>query len=175
MSSPQQLTWIASIQDVVQDISCDITSGIRRVVRADKMSLGELYFAAYPRTVVATLAEAHNEFVRTFAGEYGQLDLDSSTVVELDGHLVAAVLTVDDALWTDTPPGPFIIEVMVHPDYRRQHLALRCLLATASILAQKNQTTVALRVMSDNGAAKKLYKRLGFSSWQGCNKSCNSI
>jgi ribosomal protein S18 acetylase RimI-like enzyme len=102
----------------------------------------------------------------TFEGEYGQLDLASSPVLVYEDEIVASVMTVLQAPWDDTPPGPFIIEVIVHPEHRRHGLAEYLMIDTASRLIDQGQETVGLRVMSDNEGALSLYGRLGFTEWE---------
>jgi len=158
----QQLTWSARLADVLRAAPPDYGRGIRPASKEDEIPLGELYFAAYAGREVARLEEAHEELRRTFAGEYGALDLAGSSVAASEQRLVGAVLTVHEAPWPDTPSGPFVIEVMVHPRWRRRHLALRCMLSTAAALRSRGEERMALRVKSDNEGALALYRRLGF-------------
>jgi ribosomal protein S18 acetylase RimI-like enzyme len=140
---------------------------VRSAGEDDEDALARLYLATYSEEIVKDLAEAREELRITYKGEYGPLDLEASPLA-LDGDTpVAGVLTVTEAPWPDTPPGPFIIEVMVHPDHRRKGLALYLILETARRLASTGRHTVALRVMSENTGAVRLYRRLGFRDWSG--------
>jgi ribosomal protein S18 acetylase RimI-like enzyme len=165
MTESRQLTWIALVEDMLRDAQLDHGGDIRFATDRDVSGLAELYLAAYPRSVVSDLDEARDELGQTFAGQYGTLNLAASPVAESGDGIVGAVLTVHEAPWYDTPPGPFIIEVMVHPDHRRRRLGLRCMLAAAGALSSAGERTAALRVMSDNEAAMALYRGLGFVPW----------
>lgn len=139
---------------------------VRETQLEDVEELAELYLSAYPREIVADDVAAREEIEVTIKGQYGELDLSLSPSVTQRTRVVAAVLTVKEAPWGDTPPWPFIIEVMVHPDHRRKGLARFAVLETASRLLVQRAGTVGLRVMSDNEAAVKLYNGLGFYRWE---------
>lgn len=162
-----QLTLIANLAELpLADRGLPDGYGFRETQREDTQALANLYFAAYPREIVDTEAAALVELQVTFKGEYGDLDLSASPLVTAASNVVAAVLTVRQAPWDDTPPGPFLIEVIVHPDHRRRGLARSAVLQASSTLLANGEQTVALRVMSDNEAALKLYRELGFRTWQ---------
>jgi ribosomal-protein-alanine N-acetyltransferase len=161
-----QLTLIAEIVDVLRpERQLGPGYDIRETTDQDVSELADLYFAAYSPEMVKDLPAAREEIEQAFRGEYGRLDLTASPVVIHGGVIVGSVTTVDEAPWDDTPPGPFIIEVMVHPDHRRRGLAECMIKAAAGRLAKAGRQTVALRVMSDNTKALPLYHRLGFASW----------
>lgn len=163
----QQLTLLASIADVLRQPRA-LAAGyhVRPTAVHDHDALAALYVAVYPRAVVADLHAAQDELTATFRGEYGRLDLPVSPVVLDQDTLVAAVLVVDAAPWPATPAGPFIIEVMVHPRYRRLGLGECAIQWAAQALAQRHERTVALRVLSDNAPACTLYQKLGFRQWR---------
>jgi ribosomal protein S18 acetylase RimI-like enzyme len=164
----KQLTLIASLEDMLGSSPVmDPGYCVRTVTVDDKEILAELYLATYPVEIVKDLAEARDEIKLTFQGEYGPLDLDASPIVWKAGQAAASVLTVTEAPWHDTPPGPFIIEVMVHPAHRRKGLAAYLMQDTSRRLKARGEKTVALRVMSDNPGALHLYNQLGFHKWTG--------
>ena len=166
MNRPQQLTWIAHLNDVLRS-ERGLPDGytVRAAVGGDKAALADLYFAAYPREIVRDHAKALDEMERTFLGEYGSLDLAASPIAFHGNAMAASVIIVTEAPWEDTPPGPFIIEVMVHPAHRKRSLA-ECLISHAAReLTKRGKETVALRVMSDNTSALNLYRKLGFVAW----------
>jgi ribosomal protein S18 acetylase RimI-like enzyme len=132
---------------------------------SDKEALANLYFAAYPRNVVSDPAKALEEMERVYLGEYGALNLAASPIVSHGTDLAASVLTVLETPWDRTPAGPFIIEVMVHPAHRRRGLASFLMSLAARELKRRGMETVALRVMSDNTSALRLYHKLGFAAW----------
>jgi ribosomal protein S18 acetylase RimI-like enzyme len=166
MSKPQQLTWIAHLNHLLRS-KRRLAQGytVRALVEQDKVALAHVYFAAYPRQIVSDRAEAVKEMERTFLGEYGSLDPAASPIAFYGDAMVASVMTVVEAPWEDTPPGPFIIEVMVHPAHRKRGLAEYLVCHAARELIQRGMETVALRVMSDNTSALNLYRKLGFAAW----------
>jgi ribosomal protein S18 acetylase RimI-like enzyme len=171
MSEPKQLTWIADLSDVLRH-DRGIPDGyvVRAMEAGDRDRLATLYLETYPREVVADEAAAIDEMERTFRGEYGNLDFQASPVAFHRGAVAASVMTVVDAPWEDTPPGPFLIEVMVDPAHRKRGLAECLICAAARELLRQGGRTVALRVMSDNLGALRLYGKLGFTDWDPVNR-----
>lgn len=106
---------------------------------------------------------AEREIEVTLAGEYGVLDLSASPIIGCGDDVVGSVMTVLEAPWPDTPPVPFVIEVMVDPRHRRRGLAECGLRWAAERLAERGETRLGLRVMSENLSALGLYRKLGFS------------
>ena len=166
MEKPRQLTLMADVDHVLR-ATRQLPAGYetRETTNRDKNLLASIYFAAYNREIAGDLEAAQDEIERAFDGEYGPLDLEASPIAAHQGLPVGSVMTVTEAPWDDTPSGPFIIEVMVHPDHRRRGLAEHLMLATARKLAASGRITVALRVMSDNKKALALYEKLGFVTW----------
>ena len=164
----RQLTLVASLADILRSSAREIPGYDIRSARVDdEEALSELYLAIYPKEVVKDLAEAREELRMSFEGEYGPLDLNTSFLALEAEKTVAGVLTVSQAPWPDTPPGPFIIEVMVHPEHRRRGLARHLIRETARRLVRAGENTAALRAMSENTGALRLYRRLGFHEWSG--------
>lgn len=163
----QQYTWIAQISNIIKLVSkLPNFYHIRSLLEKDKYKLSELYFASYNREVVKNLAEAQKEMDRVFQNEYGLLNLSASFNIIHNDIIVASIMTVEQAPWHDTPSGPFIIELMVNPNYRQHGLAECLMLHTADKLAENGAKTIALRVMSDNMKARNLYSKCGFVSWE---------
>jgi ribosomal protein S18 acetylase RimI-like enzyme len=164
----RQLTLIANVADMLSVSAPECTGyHLRSTRRDDEEALAQLYLATYPEEIIKDLNEAREELRVTFEGEYGPLDLSASPVAIVGEEPAASVLTVTGAPWPDTPPGPFIIEVMVHPNHRRKGLAAYLLKETARRLAAAGKETAALRVLSDNTGALRLYRSLGFHEWTG--------
>lgn len=89
----------------------------------DTIALGVLYFDSYPPGIAdSTPEEATADIAASFAGDYGELWLEASPVAATDDGLVGAVLTVRQAPWSDTPDGPFVIELFTAPDHRRKEI-----------------------------------------------------
>lgn len=163
-----QLTLIAQLEDVMRS-ECSLAQGyhVRQIEDRDRLGLADLYFAVYPRDIVADGAAAHAEMEQTFAGAYGQLDIAASPVLWHNNVIIGSVITVEVAPWPDTPAGPFVIEVMVHPTYQRLGFAAYLMQRAAHNLIAQGKQTMALRVMSDNIGAQALYEQLGFHCWSG--------
>jgi ribosomal protein S18 acetylase RimI-like enzyme len=163
-----QLTLIADITDILRTPVAEVPGyHVRTACADDEEALFLLYLETYPDDIVRDLAEARDELRRTFEGEYGPLDLQASPLALEGETLGACVLTVTEAPWPDTPQGPFIIEVMVHPNHRRRGLAAYLIQETARRLSAAGKRTAALRVMSENTGALRVYRRLGFRDWSG--------
>ncbi len=163
-----QLTLIASAAQVALR-RAPLAPGyaLRPTRAADREALAELYLHAYAPHFVSTFAEAREEMGQTFAGAYGPLLPELSPAVICDAALVGAVQTVAQAPWPDTPPGPFIIEVMVRAEHRRRGLATAALGWAARRALRRGHATLALRVESANEGAVALYRGLGFRDWTG--------
>ena len=79
-------------------------------------------------------------------------------LVALEGDTVAGYIgsqTVMDE--TD------MMNVAVHPDYRRRGIAEALVTALVEVLRQKGSRCLTLEVRASNEAAKALYEKLGFS------------
>jgi GNAT superfamily N-acetyltransferase len=127
--------------------------------------LAALWFTAYPPEIATNLSEAEQEMKDMFAGEYGPFWPEASPLVCEGDKLVAAICTVLKAPWERTPTCPFIVDLMVHPDFRRKGLAAFLLQETARTALRAGHTHVALRVLLDNTPAISLYRKLGFEDW----------
>ena len=132
---------------------------------SDLHQLGGLYFEAYdPGIACDTLDEAIADIEASFQGDYGEFWYQASPVIEANGRIVSAVMTVRQAPWDDTPDGPFIIELFTARDYRRRGLARLVIRHCLNTIRQAGETTVALRVAANNTPARNLYQSLGFAA-----------
>lgn len=139
---------------------------IRSVEQKDTEEVGRLYFASYPAGLVgANVDDAIQEIEQTFAGAYGDLWTEASPVAVVRDEVVAALLTVRQAPWDETPEGPFLIELFVHPDFRRRGLARYCLETCLRHICEHGENSASLRVLSENGPALRLYESFGFVEW----------
>ena len=166
MGDQVQLTLITDIKAVaIHGWQLPRGYEIRPLQDVDLPELAELYLRAYSREIVEDLEAAKEEMRRTFAGKYGQLVAEFSPVAVTKRVVVGTVLTVAQAPWPDTPGGPFVIEVITHPDHRRRGLAKAGVGWVATEAQKQGFGTLALRVESENSGAVALYRKLGFRDW----------
>jgi ribosomal protein S18 acetylase RimI-like enzyme len=144
---------------------------LRECQEADLGVLGALYYRSYPPGVAGTdVTEATADIAAAVAGEYGELWVAASPLVMVDAQLAGAIQVVRRAPWPDTPDCPFVIELFVAPEHRRQGLARLLLHEAMTVVAAAAAAEIALRVAEDNVAARGLYASLGFSEWAGSGR-----
>ena len=78
------------------------------------------------------------------------------------GTLVGAILVVRESPWDDAPDGPFVVDLIVAPDYRRRGIATALVSEVASRCTHWGFDTLALRLDARHGGARELYSMLGF-------------
>jgi ribosomal protein S18 acetylase RimI-like enzyme len=139
----------------------------RTMTKADIPGLAELWCASYPPELVQAVThdEVLEDWTAAFDDEYGKLETGSSLVVERDGLIIAAIQTVVDAVWDETPAGPFIIELIVRPECRRTGIGGALLAEALGHLSKACYRSAALRVEKDNVPAQHLYRQMGFADW----------
>jgi ribosomal protein S18 acetylase RimI-like enzyme len=68
------------------------------------------------------------------------------------------------ALWFAVEPrGGFIYDLLVFEPYRRRGYAEAAMVRLESVAREKGVRKLALHVFGDNGGARKLYSKLGYS------------
>lgn len=162
------ITLIAEARNVIT-IELPLPNGFRvkPATRDHQSKLAALWFAAYPPNIATSISEAEQEMSEMFAGEYGQFWPEASPVIFAGNELIAAICTVHKAPWEKTPTCPFIVDLMVHPQFRRRGVATWLVRETARVVLREAHTHVALRVLVDNTTAISLYRKLGFTDWNG--------
>jgi ribosomal protein S18 acetylase RimI-like enzyme len=80
-------------------------------------------------------------------------------VWEEDGRIIgnATVLT------TETAERYLVVNVAVHPDYRRQGIARRLMQLIANLVRSRNGREILLQVVKENMAARNLYRSLDYT------------
>ena len=78
------------------------------------------------------------------------------------GALVGAILVVRESPWDDAPDGPFVIDLVVDPEYRRRGIATALVAEIAKRSKEWGFETLALRIDSRHLGAAELYGGLGF-------------
>ena len=79
-------------------------------------------------------------------------------LVALDGTTVAGYVGSQSVLGESD-----MMNVAVHPDYRRQGIAEKLVTELVAALKEKGNHCLSLEVRASNELAKKLYEKLGFS------------
>lgn len=163
----KRLTLVANTSVVAaREVALPDGLTMRVMTDADAEALAQLYLSAYhPSPGAMSLIEAHEEMRATFAGEFGELWREASpVVVDADGAVLAAVMTVADAppAW-EAPAGPYVIEVFTSYLWRRRGLAGALLADAARTVVAAGRETVTLRVDPDNIGAIRLYAAAGFA------------
>jgi len=164
----RRLTLIANLPLPAPSPAAPAGYTIRPYSDADVPDLARLQYASYdPGIAYDTVEEALQDYEATFAGAYGEIWPDATLVaVAPDGSLAAAILTVRQAPWDETPAGPFVIELYSGRSHRRLGLARTLLHRAAETVAGAGLTTIALRVDEPNLPARALYESLGFKPWR---------
>lgn len=81
-------------------------------------------------------------------------------VWEEDGRIIgnATVLT------TETAGRYLVVNVAVHPNYRRQGIARTLMHSVANLVRSRNGREILLQVVKENVAARELYRSLGYTT-----------
>ncbi len=89
----------------------------------------------------------------------------SEWLVALDGDTVAGYVGSQTVI-----DGTDMMNIAVHPDYRRQGIAQALVNALVEVLKGRGSKSLALEVRASNGPAHALYEKLGFQQI-GCRKN----
>lgn len=164
--SPGMLTLYADVDKraFVPRECDDITVDSLDRVQYPVDDFGELYWSAYdPGVAWGTRAESIADMQASFDGEYGRLWPEASFVAVQAARPVGLLLVVESAPWPDVLPGPFVIELFTARTVRRRGVAAELLRRGMEAVGLHGQTSVGLRVVPDNHAARSLYDRFGFT------------
>ncbi len=136
----------------------------RPLTSSDCEELAQLYLDSYPPgAAVATLDEALADVDATFAGEYGELWHAASLVALSNDELVGSIQVVHQSPWDPDLSCPFVIELFVEPNRRRQRIGAALLQRSASICLEDGQSSMALRTAGNAASphALRLYRTAG--------------
>lgn len=106
--------------------------------------------------------ETSEELRLTFEGAFGATTEDSFIGAWDGGTLIGAILVVRESPWDDAPDGPFVVDLIVAPDYRRRGIATALVSEVAARCSQWGFDSLALRLDRRHGGARELYSVLGF-------------
>ena len=166
--SVEQLTFIAYLKEILSNtINLNNYYESKLINQIHLNDLAKLYKIAYKEQFQISYESSKTEWKNTFKGEYGEIWNEASPMLFDNNKLIAAIVTVKIAPWKDTPKCPFIIELMVHPEYRRKNLAKLLFLMVAQTCIQNKVEYISLRVLKNNTSALTLYNDLGFINWDG--------
>ncbi len=132
----------------------------------DVPALGSLKLVAYGEPLTfESLLESSDEMRMSFDGAFGTPRDDSFIGAWYGGVLVGAVMAVLDPPWDDAPRGPFVTELMVDPEFRRQGIATALIGELAARAAEWGYDSLTLRLdLRQSPGAYGLYQELGFTT-----------
>ena len=131
----------------------------------DVPALASLSVVAYEMPQTAeSLFEASDELRMAFDGAFGTPRDDSFVGAWLDGQLVGAIMCVLDPPWGDAPRGPYVTELMVDPEFRRQGIATALIGELGARAGEWGYDSLTLHLdMRRSPGAYGLYRDLGFT------------
>ena len=136
---------------------------IATLTRYDIPVLAVLTLDAYgDPTTAEALLETSEELRLTFDGAFGPTTEDSFVGAWDGGTLVGAILVVRESPWDDAPDGPFVVDLVVDPEYRRRGIATALIAEVASRCKDWDFDSLALRIDGRHSGAAELYDDLGF-------------
>ncbi|MDO5034017.1 MAG: GNAT family N-acetyltransferase [Actinomycetaceae bacterium] len=134
------------------------------LTRYDIPALAALYVVAYDSPETAeVLYEAVDEMRMSFNGEFGK-PLDNSYVGAWhEGDLVGAILVTIGTPWDDSDKSPYIVDLMVHPDFRGRGIATALIGEAAKRVGAAGYRDIGLQIdLREAKDAARLYDYLGF-------------
>jgi len=136
---------------------------------ANFVGVAECYFAAYPhRDEIKDLAAAKAMVAATLKGDYGHILPGASPTALLNGQVVGSLQVVQRSTWDSDLDCPLVIELFVHPEYRRRGIASTLLAHSAQRLRLGSFEQLAVRVgPSASVEALQLGSRIGFTDLAG--------
>lgn len=131
----------------------------------DIPALASLSVSAYATPPTAeSLWEATDEMRMYFDGAFGVPRDDSFIGAWLNGELVGAIFGVLDSPVDGVPRGPFVVDLMVDPQWRRQGIGSALVNELASRVGDWGYEDLALQLdMARSPEALQMYRSLGFS------------
>lgn len=159
----EELTLRAGITKI-QDTDAQKDIELATLTAYDIPALAVLSVVAYgEQPAMESLLDAGDQIRMIFEGAFGELLDDSLIGAWLEGELIGAIFGVLDPPWEDALREPYVLDLMVAPEYRRNGIAS----ALISELAKRVQTwgydsltlNLDLKKMPE---AFRVYSQLGF-------------
>lgn len=159
-----ELTFKADAQAVGTDLSVEGLE-LATLTAYDIPALASLSLAAYGQDQTAeNFWEATDELRLYFDGAFGAPRDDSFVGAWQDGALVGAIFVVLDSPFEGVPRGPFVLDLIVDPEYRRQGIATALVGEVGSRIEGWGYDSVTLRLDARQmPEAFNLYRQLGFA------------
>ncbi len=158
----EQRTLHAQV-DALADVERPAGVEIATLTRYDIPMLAVLTLDAYgEETTPEAFLETSEELRMTFEGAFGTTTDDSFVGAWDGGTLVGAILVVRESPWDDAPEGPFVVDLIVDPEYQRRGIATALVSEIARRCKDWGYDSIALRIDSTHKGAAKLYDQLGF-------------
>lgn len=159
-----ELTFKADARDVAADTSAEGFE-LGTLTMYDVPSLASLYMSAYGEPYTQdSFWEATDEIRLYFDGAFGDVRDDGFIGVWEGGSLVGAIFSVIDSPFEQVPDGPFVLDLIVDPEYRRRGIATALVGELGNRIKDWGYDSVTLRL--DEGRmpeAFNLYRRMGFA------------
>lgn len=151
----------ASVSDVLSVEGLELAT----LTQYDIPALASLYTAAYGLYPTAeNLWQSTDEVRLYFDGALGTPRDDSFIGAWFDGELVGAIICVLDSPFDGVPRGPFVLDLMVLPEFRRRGIAQALVHELATRTGRWGYDSLTLRLdMRQMPEAFSLYQRMGFS------------
>ena len=153
-------------------VSVPAGAQVRSVRPADEPLLARLHERAYEHHLDRYLSlealdpvhDADRQVRHYFAGRWGELLSPGSSVVTLDGRIVAATIAVRRTAHV------LIVDVMSDPAHQGKGLGRAALASAVRALRDRGESAIVLNVTEGNDRALRLYARLGFVRTIGPSK-----
>ncbi len=159
----EQRTLHAQV-DALTDVDRPAGVEIATLTRYDIPTLAVLTLDAYGfDTTCEALLQTSEELRMTFEGAFGATTHDSFVGAWDGGSLVGAILVIRESPWDDVPDGPFVIDLVVDPEYRRRGIATALVGEIARRCKKWGYDSLALRIDARHTGAAELYDNLGFA------------